>query len=179
GKETEPSFELVDGPAASPLPAAAPKSPAKKKDDSSDLDIPADVEVDAAPETLLDLSLAAPAAHAAKTPAAPSRGQKPAIYGAGELTVTCIEGGNQGASWKIDQPNMIMGRDRKAAISIRDLAVSRQHASIVIGPRGVEIRDLGSHNGIYVNGQKSSSSVLKPGDTIRIGQSVFLVDFTP
>jgi len=174
-KTAEPDFELVDSSMAPPPAAPSPAPSKKKKDDSSDLDIPADVEVNEAPETLLDLSLAAPAAHAAKTPAAP-RGPKPATYGAGELAITCIEGGSQGTTWPINQTNMIMGRDRHAPISIRDLSVSRQHASIVIGPRGIEVRDLGSRNGIYVNGQKSSSSVLKPGDTIRLGQCVFLVD---
>lgn len=117
------------------------------------------------------LSEADDAAEEDWTPELPSQ-----RYGAGDLALTCIEGKSSGTAWKLDKQTMSLGRDRHADISVRDLSISRRHAALVITDQGVEARDLGSRNGIYVNGHRVRSALLKPGDTLRVGQCVFLVD---
>jgi hypothetical protein len=66
---------------------------------------------------------------------------------------------------------MVLGRDG-ADIEIEDSAVSRQHARL--RPQGdtLQIEDLGSTNGTYVNGSKiDEPAIVRPGDFINIGQS--------
>jgi len=65
---------------------------------------------------------------------------------------------------------MIVGRDPACDISeTSDPLMSRRHAAFNAGPREVLVRDLGSRNGILVNGVKTPESVLKSGDVVQIG----------
>ncbi|HEV2360712.1 MAG TPA: FHA domain-containing protein [Acidimicrobiales bacterium] len=66
-----------------------------------------------------------------------------------------------------------IGRSESNDVALpSDTSVSRTHA--VISPRGASfaVRDLGSTNGTYVNGQRlMAEQVLRPGDEIRVGGS--------
>lgn len=62
-----------------------------------------------------------------------------------------------------------IGRASDNIVHLLDEAVSRHHAEIVPGPDGFLVRDLGSENGIYVNGDRLPEHVLRDGDVIQIG----------
>lgn len=62
-----------------------------------------------------------------------------------------------------------IGRASDNLVHLLDEAVSRHHAEIVPGPEGYLLRDLGSENGIYVNGERTAEHVLAEGDVIQIG----------
>jgi pSer/pThr/pTyr-binding forkhead associated (FHA) protein len=65
---------------------------------------------------------------------------------------------------------LIVGRDPACDISEgNDPLMSRRHAAFNAGPREVIVRDLGSRNGILVNGEKTPESVLHNGDVVQIG----------
>ncbi|MET9296348.1 FHA domain-containing protein [Streptomyces sp. NPDC003077] len=72
---------------------------------------------------------------------------------------------------------MRIGRALENDLVVSDLQVSRHHAEFRATPDGkYEIRDLGSHNGTYVNGQplgRSGSAVLGPNDIVGVGHSTF------
>lgn len=72
---------------------------------------------------------------------------------------------------------MRIGRALENELVVSDLQVSRHHAEFHATPDGrFEIRDLGSHNGTYVNGQplaKSGSAVIGPNDIVGVGHSTF------
>ncbi|MEW1890211.1 FHA domain-containing protein [Streptomyces sp. NPDC085659] len=72
---------------------------------------------------------------------------------------------------------MRIGRALENDLVVSDLQVSRNHAEFHATPDGrFEIRDLGSHNGTYVNGQplsKSGSALIGPNDTVGVGHSTF------
>ncbi|WP_101254451.1 FHA domain-containing protein [Streptomyces barkulensis] len=74
---------------------------------------------------------------------------------------------------------MRIGRALENELVVSDLQVSRHHAEFRSAPGGrFEIRDLGSHNGTYVNGQplpKSGTAVLGPDDIVGVGHSTFRV----
>ncbi|WP_267241445.1 FHA domain-containing protein [Streptomyces sp. PR69] len=74
---------------------------------------------------------------------------------------------------------MRIGRALENELVVSDLQVSRHHAEFTATPDGrFEIRDLGSHNGTYVNGQpmaKSSSVVIGPNDIVGVGHSAFRI----
>ena len=56
-------------------------------------------------------------------------------------------------------------------VVLADPAVSRKHAGIRRVDGGYELADLGSTNGIYVNGRKTPKKMLDQGDIIRIGNT--------
>ncbi|MFF0065209.1 FHA domain-containing protein [Streptomyces sp. NPDC005279] len=72
---------------------------------------------------------------------------------------------------------MRIGRALENELVVSDLQVSRNHAEFVATPDGrFEIRDLGSHNGTYVNGQpiaKSGTVLIGPNDIVGVGHSTF------
>ncbi|NKI41155.1 ABC transporter ATP-binding protein/permease [Streptomyces physcomitrii] len=72
---------------------------------------------------------------------------------------------------------MRIGRALENELVVSDLQVSRLHAEFTATPDGrFEIRDLGSHNGTYINGQpmaKSSTALLGPNDVVGVGHSTF------
>ena len=65
-----------------------------------------------------------------------------------------------------------IGRDPDNDLVLEDLQVSRRHAELLGTGEQWELRDLGSHNGTYVNGRSVASAVLSPGDVIGIGAHV-------
>ncbi|MDI3387486.1 FHA domain-containing protein [Streptomyces sp. B-S-A8] len=72
---------------------------------------------------------------------------------------------------------MRIGRALENELVVSDLQVSRHHAEFHATPDGrFEIRDLGSHNGTYVNGQplpKSGTVPIGPNDIVGVGHSTF------
>ncbi|MGW7205110.1 FHA domain-containing protein [Streptomyces sp. NPDC054837] len=74
---------------------------------------------------------------------------------------------------------MRIGRALENELVVSDLQVSRHHAEFHSTPDGrMEIRDLGSHNGTYVNGQpiaKGGSILLGPTDIVGVGHSTFRI----
>jgi len=72
---------------------------------------------------------------------------------------------------------MRIGRALENDLVVSDLQVSRNHAEFHAAPDGrFEIRDLGSHNGTYVNGMpiaKGGTALLGPNDIVGVGHSTF------
>ena len=69
---------------------------------------------------------------------------------------------------------MRIGRTPDNDLVLPDLEVSRYHAELRRSPAGsYEITDLGSTNGIYVNGQQIATAVLTENDLVSIGHSTF------
>ena len=69
----------------------------------------------------------------------------------------------------------ILGRDDTADIVLDDPGISRRHSEIRVtndGPHLVtSIRDLGSTNGTFVNGERITSQRLADGDRVTVGRT--------
>jgi pSer/pThr/pTyr-binding forkhead associated (FHA) protein len=64
----------------------------------------------------------------------------------------------------------VVGRSDRCQIVLEDPLISRRHACFVVDAQGVTLKDLGSMNGVLVNGVKvEGTRVLAPGDRITIG----------
>jgi hypothetical protein len=64
----------------------------------------------------------------------------------------------------------LIGRAETCQLSLDDPLVSRNHAALMVGDDGVVLEDLGSRNGVKVNGQRiTGSRKLLNGDVIGIG----------
>jgi pSer/pThr/pTyr-binding forkhead associated (FHA) protein len=66
-----------------------------------------------------------------------------------------------------------IGRDNTNDVIINEPRVSRNHAIISkLSNGGYEVKDLGSSNGTYVNGQKIIQQIIHPGDELRVASSI-------
>ncbi|MDW8247535.1 MAG: FHA domain-containing protein, partial [Sandaracinaceae bacterium] len=74
------------------------------------------------------------------------------------------------------QPHNSIGRHPNNTIQIMDLGVSKEHCHIVLINGRYVLRDLGSLNGTYVNGERVQERVLEPGDEIVVGSTRILFD---
>lgn len=95
-----------------------------------------------------------------------------------KVTVTVIEGLDQGASIQMQKSKITIGR-RKADLILTDKKVSNLHAAIGISGREVVIEDLESRNGVLVNGKKVERTILFNLDEVELGLTklkVFIVD---
>lgn len=76
-------------------------------------------------------------------------------------------------------PGLIIGRGSEADLRINDPGISRRHAQVHVWQKGegvgVSIEDLGSTNGITVDGVKVTSTELRDGSRIEIGSTRMLV----
>jgi pSer/pThr/pTyr-binding forkhead associated (FHA) protein len=73
---------------------------------------------------------------------------------------------------------LVLGRE-DADVTIDDPEMSRRHAVVRPTSGGGEVQDLGSLNGTRLNGEKIQDTArLAPGDELRLGRTVFLVEGT-
>ena len=63
-----------------------------------------------------------------------------------------------------------IGRSEENQLRLNDPGVSRRHVLITATPDGYALRDLGSQNGTYVNGDRVDEGLLVDGDRITIGE---------
>ena len=77
----------------------------------------------------------------------------------------------------LEGPKATIGRSKDADCVLRDPNVSRRHAELrQAGTGDWQIVDLGSTNGVKVNGRRVSSSRLRPGDEVILGTTTFHFD---
>jgi pSer/pThr/pTyr-binding forkhead associated (FHA) protein len=97
----------------------------------------------------------------------------PGSTGAGPRLVA-VAGPYTGQSFPVPDTGATVGRDAAREIALTaDATVSRRHASLAPEADGVLLRDEGSSNGTFVNGQPVQQHLLHPGDEVRIGASTF------
>jgi pSer/pThr/pTyr-binding forkhead associated (FHA) protein len=83
-----------------------------------------------------------------------------------------VAGADAGKTYRFTRGNVTVGR-KIGEIPLTDLEISRRHAVIeLFGRDMIFLRDLGSTNGTYHNGQRVTVSRLRSGDTVGVGRSV-------
>ncbi|MCL2786999.1 MAG: FHA domain-containing protein [Micrococcales bacterium] len=79
-------------------------------------------------------------------------------------------GPNAGARFLLDSAQTTAGRATSADIFLDDVTVSRRHADFCARGAAFLVRDAGSLNGTYVNGERVDEVVLRAGDEVQIGK---------
>src|SRR4051812_21335347 len=77
--------------------------------------------------------------------------------------------GFTGRTFELKGEKTTVGRVSDNAFEIPESSVSSHHAEIVLQGNDVLIRDLGSTNGTFINGEQINEAVLKPGQILRFG----------
>ena len=90
-----------------------------------------------------------------------------------EAALVTLYGADLGRRFVLQKSEVVIGRSSKCDIRIDQESVSRSHASLLNNGRSVVLRDLGSTNGTLVNDQQVDEYVLRHGDLIKIGRTVF------
>ena len=85
-----------------------------------------------------------------------------------------------GMKHPLDPPGIVLGRGNDADLRINDPGVSRRHAEIRIYPGdtrvpNVSVVDLGSTNGMLVNGQRVQQATLDDGAEVKIGNTTMTI----
>lgn len=70
----------------------------------------------------------------------------------------------------MEQEKLIIGRRAECDVTIKDPAVSGNHAEVEFVGNGYILRDLGSTNGVHVKGRQVTEHALKDQDLITIGE---------
>ena len=70
---------------------------------------------------------------------------------------------------------VLIGRGFDAEIQVLDRFASRRHCEIREKGGTLFVRDLGSTNGSFVNGHHEDECWLRPGDTLSVGATRFVV----
>jgi eukaryotic-like serine/threonine-protein kinase len=118
-----------------------------------------------------------------------------------KVTLTITQGKSRGQQYTFDsRTTCIIGRSKDCNLQLPDdenhRTISRYHCLLDINPPAIRVRDFGSRNGTYVNGQKIGQRQehqtpeegaklqfteydLQDGDEIQLSNTVFLVSIEP
>ncbi|MGY2701232.1 FhaA domain-containing protein [Nocardioides sp. HB32] len=84
-----------------------------------------------------------------------------------------------GTRHPLQPPGLVIGRGTEADVRINDPGVSRRHVEFVVEGGGNDLRikvvDLGSTNGMLVDGHRISSTGLRDGSQVKIGNTTMTV----
>ncbi len=76
----------------------------------------------------------------------------------------------------LQRPVVLIGRHPECDARIDSPQVSRRHCCLALAYDRVLIRDLGSRNGLRVNGVVVEESILRPGDEVAIGPYLYRLE---
>ncbi|WP_283136851.1 FHA domain-containing protein [Rhizohabitans arisaemae] len=95
----------------------------------------------------------------------------------GTALLVVMRGPNAGSRFLLNADLTTAGRHPESDIFLDDITVSRRHAEFYRRGDVFTVRDVGSHNGSYVNRERIEEVVLSGGDEVQIGKFrlVFLV----
>jgi hypothetical protein len=182
---SEEALEASEPAAAPAPPPPAPPAPAPAVPDMDDagatrvaraipnLDREKRIVATPAPVAPPSVTAASPAARPAPAPA-PAAAD--AADGATVMLATAALVVEDPAGTK-DYPLTVLngiGRSEENRICVSNAGISRKHAVITAVAGGFQIKDLGSQNGTFVNGQRVTEKRLAEGDTIDVGSVKFV-----
>lgn len=80
-----------------------------------------------------------------------------------------------GKKFHVQPGSMSFGRSPKSELCFSDPELSRRHCEFFLKDDVLEVKDLASANGVFVNQRKVGTAELKPGDEVRMGSVSLLV----
>jgi pSer/pThr/pTyr-binding forkhead associated (FHA) protein len=81
-----------------------------------------------------------------------------------------LSAGMTGRTHELKVDKTTIGRVEDNTFQIAEPSVSSHHCEILLRGSDVVVRDLNSTNGTFINGEKVTETVLKPGQVLRLGQ---------
>ncbi|HEX4457323.1 MAG TPA: GGDEF domain-containing protein [Polyangia bacterium] len=100
--------------------------------------------------------------------------ERPSAQDRDRAYLIVLAGSSVGEMYKITAEKTVIGRGQQADIQVIDEGISRRHAEISHEDGHIIIRDLGSTNGTYCNGDRVAAHQLSDGDKIQVGSTTIL-----
>ena len=97
-----------------------------------------------------------------------------ALGGRDRAYLIVIVGQSVGEMHRLTKDTTVIGRSNLVDVQLIDDGVSRKHAELELREGEIVLRDLGSRNGTYCNGERVSERVLKDGDKLQVGSTTIL-----
>ena len=94
-------------------------------------------------------------------------------------TLLFVDGPLTGRKIVLPEGEFVAGREVDCQLVLDDPQASRRHAAFVRGVTGLDVRDLGSRNGVLVNTARVTSARLRVGDLVQVGSTTFKVLSAP
>jgi hypothetical protein len=92
------------------------------------------------------------------------------------IALRFISGKYQGGEFPLEEAReVVIGRSTDLDMVLVDEMVSRKHAKLVLRADKVELSDLGSTNGVFVNGERVKQATVSLGDRILVGSNILRV----
>jgi pSer/pThr/pTyr-binding forkhead associated (FHA) protein len=85
----------------------------------------------------------------------------------------------EGNSLELNRSEMVVGRHSEVDVRLRSPEVSRRHCRFVFALGQLQVFDLSSLNGVWVNGLRVQHAVLQNKDIVHIGSYDFEVEISP
>lgn len=89
--------------------------------------------------------------------------------------VMLIGGAQIGELYKLARARTVVGRSPDSDLRLEEPGLSREHAELLVESGRLIVRDLGSKNGTYVNGNRVETHELRDGDQVVLGAATLLV----
>jgi len=83
----------------------------------------------------------------------------------------------EGPNIPLDKPIILIGRHQECDIQIPSRKISRRHCCVAQVYNYLVVRDLGSTNGLRINGTRAMEGKLQPGDELTIGNLAYRVQW--
>ena len=90
-----------------------------------------------------------------------------------QVKIVQVSGADAGAEFPLTNERTILGRGPGVDLTFEDSSMSRQHAAIDFAEGGFRVQDLGSTNGVLLEGVAVQVAVLEHGSCFAIGERVF------
>jgi predicted component of type VI protein secretion system len=108
-----------------------------------------------------------------KLKAMPVAGDRPSFFETHRARLVALSGHQAGMEYDLAGDRVTIGRGPGVNLSFDDAAMSRQHAAVDFVGGAFRIHDLGSTNGLRINGNRVQVEDIKNGDRIEIGTQLF------
>ena len=93
-----------------------------------------------------------------------------------QATLVVLSGEAAGTEWLVEKSRSTLGRAAECDFVISDGAMSKEYAALEFVGGGFRLRDLGSMNGMRVNGSDVKAADLKSGDRFQLGVARALLE---
>jgi pSer/pThr/pTyr-binding forkhead associated (FHA) protein len=89
-----------------------------------------------------------------------------------------VGGPRAGETMEIGAGKLIIGREEDCHLRPDSEFISRHHCVLLLDDYTLRVRDLGSKNGTFVNGDRvgTGETILRHGDGISVGEMTFVID---
>ena len=108
-----------------------------------------------------------------KLKAVPATGNRQSFFETHRARLVALSGQQAGMEFDLGPTRVTIGRGPGVNLPFDDPAMSRQHAAVDFSGGAFRLHDLGSTNGLRVNGNRVQVEDIEDGDRIEIGNQLF------